>query len=163
MPRIWISIGSNIHAEANVRGAVKALREIFGDALLSPVYETAAVGFAGPPFLNLVAGFATDLPPEEVIRILGGIEARFGRVRGDKQFDSRTLDLDLLTYGDEASTVDGKRLPRDEILKYAFVLKPLADIAADERHPIDGRSYSELWTAFEGDRTGLTPIDCRLD
>jgi 2-amino-4-hydroxy-6-hydroxymethyldihydropteridine diphosphokinase len=131
MQRIWISIGSNIDAAANVRDAVAALREIFGDAMLSPVYETAAVGFTGPHFLNLVAGFTTSLPAAEVVQVLGRIEARFGR-------------------------------QRDEILEYAFVLKPLADVAPKERHPVDGRTYAELWAAFEGDRTGMSSIDFDL-
>ena len=162
MQRIWISIGSNIDAAANVRDAVAALREIFGDAMLSPVYETAAVGFTGPHFLNLVAGFTTSVPAAEVVQVLGRIEARFGRQRDEKKFDSRTLDLDLLTYGDEVVTASGKRLPRDEILEYAFVLKPLADVAPKERHPVDGRTYAELWAAFEGDRTGMSSIDFDL-
>lgn len=155
MPRIWVSIGSNIDAEANVRGAVGALREVFGDAVLSPVYETAAVGFEGPPFLNLVAGFRTGLPASRVMQILARIEARFGRERSAKKFDSRTLDLDLLVYGNAPLIVNGKRLPRDEILEYAFVLKPLADVAPAERHTVDGRTYAELWAAYEGDRSGI--------
>ena len=162
MQRIWISIGSNIEAEANVRGAVRALRRVFGEAALSPVYRTAAVGFAGPPFLNLVAGFETDLPAEEVMLALSQIEERFGRTRGDRRFDSRTLDLDLLTYGNETLTVNGKHLPRAEILEYGFVLKPLADVAPLERHPEDGRRYAEHWAAFRGDRNGMTRVDCDL-
>lgn len=155
MPRIWISLGSNIDAETNVRTAVRALRKAFGEALLSPVYRTAAVGFDGPAFLNLVAGFDTDRAPEEVLGILSDIEHRLGRVRGPKRFDSRTIDLDLLTYGDQALNVEGKELPRGEILEYAFVLRPLAEVAPREHHPVDGRTYAELWETFEGDRNGM--------
>ena len=163
MPRIWISIGSNIDAEANIHGALKVLKRAFGDAVLSPVYETTAVGFEGPPFLNLVAGFVTDEPPENVMRVLNETEAEFGRIRGEGKFDSRTIDLDLLTYGAETLTVNGKHLPRDEILKYAFVLRPLADAAPEDRHPADGRTYGDLWAAFGGDRSGMSLIAYRFD
>lgn len=163
MPRIWISIGSNIHAEANISGALNCLRQAFGDATLSPVYETAAVGFDGPPFLNLVAGFVTDDPPDTVMRLLSETEQAFGRVRSEGKLDSRTIDLDLLTYGADTLTVNGKHLPRDEILKYAFVLRPLADVAPGERHPVDGRSFGDIWAAFDGDRSGISATDFRFD
>jgi len=156
VPRIWISIGSNIDAEANVLAAVTALKAAFGAPLLSPVYRTAAIGFEGPPFLNLVAGFDTDLPPGQVLSTLAGIEDSLGRRRGPDRFDSRTVDLDLLTYGDQTLSIAGKELPRDEILDYAFVLKPLADVAPGEHHPVDGRTYRELWRAFTGKRDGMT-------
>ena len=159
MPRAWISIGSNIDAHNNVAGAIRELRKTFGDVMLSPVYEARAVGFDGPAFVNLVAGIETELPAAEVARRLGDIEARFGRVRGEAAFSSRTLDLDLLTYGNTASSVNGKPLPREDILKYAFVLRPLAEVAPNERHAMDGRTYAEIWSAFGGDTTGLKPVD----
>jgi len=159
VPRIWISIGSNIDADANVRTAIADLRSALGEALLSPVYRTRAVGFDGPPFLNLVAGFDTHLGPRAVLRTLDDIEHRLGRVRGPDRFDSRTIDLDLLTYGDQVLSIDGQELPRDEILEYAFVLKPLADVSPDERHPGDGRTYRDLWRDFHGDRQGMERVE----
>ena len=159
MPRAWISIGSNIDAHSNVAGAIRELRRAFGDIMLSPVYEARAVGFDGPAFVNLVAGIETELPAADVAHLLGGIEDRFGRVRGEAAFSSRTLDLDLLTYGNTASSVNGKPLPREDILKYDFVLIPLAEVAPAERHAVDGRTYAELWSAFDGDTTGLKPVD----
>ena len=158
MPRIWISIGSNIDAEANVRAAVDALRNIFGEIVCHPSTAPQPVGFDGPPFLNLVAGFDTRSPAGEVLRSLGRIEDSLGRVRGPERFDSRTIDLDLLTYGDAILSVDGHALPRDEILEYAFVLRPLADVAPAERHPVDGRTYAELWRDFAGDREGMEMV-----
>ena len=161
MPRIWISIGSNMDAEANVGAAIGALRDALGEPRLSPVYRTDAVGFEGPPFLNLVAGFDTGLQPEKVFDILAGIETRLGRRRGSERFDSRTIDLDLLTYDDQVLRIAGKELPRDEILEYAFVLRPLADVAPDERHPVDGRTYAELWQAFDGERSGMEAVSMK--
>lgn len=146
MRRCWISLGSNRAREASIRGGVKQLREAFGSLVLSSVYETDAEGFDGEPFLNLVAGVDTRLGVGEIRAILRRIEAANGRERGEGRFASRTLDLDLLTYGDAAGEIDGYRIPRDEILRYAFVLGPLADVAPDERHPTAGLSYKRLWS-----------------
>lgn len=143
--RCWISLGSNLEREVSIRGGIQGLRQAFGELILSPVYETEAEGFDGQPFLNLVAGIKTELRVSEIRAILRRIEAEQGRERGGERFAPRTLDLDLLTYGDQAGEIDGYLIPRDEILRYAFVLCPLADVAPDERHPTDGRCYAELW------------------
>ncbi|TVQ86921.1 MAG: 2-amino-4-hydroxy-6-hydroxymethyldihydropteridine diphosphokinase [Chromatiaceae bacterium] len=143
--RCWISLGSNIDREASLRGAVADLRRAFGDLVLSPVYESAAVGASAPPYLNLVAGIETALPVVTIVTRLRAIEQAHGRLRGPDRFAARTLDLDLLTYGDQAGVIDGLHLPRDEILAYPFVLGPLADVAPAERHPQLGRSYRSLW------------------
>ncbi|MCB1801098.1 MAG: 2-amino-4-hydroxy-6-hydroxymethyldihydropteridine diphosphokinase [Gammaproteobacteria bacterium] len=152
MPRVWVSIGSNIDRETNIRGGIAALRELFGELVVSPVYEAEAVGFEGDAFLNLVAGFYSELPPARLHGLMRAIEARFGRERSGEKFSARTLDIDVLTYGDQVTDEGGKQLPRDEILRYAFVLAPLADVAGDEPHPESGRTYAELWQAFEGSR-----------
>lgn len=145
MPRIWVSVGSNIEREPNVRAALAELRAKFGELLVSPVYEAQAVGFDGPPFFNLVVGLDSELPPAMLHRLMREIEARHGRDRGGAKVASRTLDLDVLTYGDEVTEEGGKPLPRDEILEYAFVLAPLADVAGGERHPVLGERYADLW------------------
>lgn len=153
MPRVWVSVGSNIDREACIRGGIDALRELFGELVISPVYEAEAIGFQGDAFLNLVVGFYSELPPATLHGLMRAIEARFGRERGGEKFSSRTLDLDVLTYGDLVTDEGGKQLPRDEILRYAFVLAPLADVAGDECHPQSGRRYSDLWQAFDGARS----------
>ena len=160
MPRVWISVGSNIDRERSVRAALRELQQLFGDLVLSPIYETEAVGFDGDAFLNLVVGVDTARAPGELHTLLRDIEASHGRRRSGVRFDARTLDLDVLTYGDAVTGEGGKQLPRDEILKYAFVLGPLADVAPDERHPEDGRSYRELWRDFSGsDRDAMVRLD----
>jgi 2-amino-4-hydroxy-6-hydroxymethyldihydropteridine diphosphokinase len=144
MLRCWLSIGSNQNREASIRGAVADLRSAFGDLILSRVYETPAEGFAGEPFLNLVAGIDTNMSVGEIDRTLRAIEDTHGRLRGSDKFAPRTLDIDLLTYGQATGTLDGRQLPRDEILRYAFVLGPLAEVAPDEVHPGVGRSFRDL-------------------
>jgi 2-amino-4-hydroxy-6-hydroxymethyldihydropteridine diphosphokinase len=145
MPRVWVSVGSNIDRERHTRAALEELRAMFGDLIVSPLYEARAVGFEGDAFFNLVVGFDTELPPSRLHELLRGIESHNGRVRGGEKLAPRTIDLDLLTYGDALTDEGGKRLPRDEILHYAFVLAPLADVAGDERHPQLGDTYRSLW------------------
>lgn len=160
MPRVWVSIGSNIDRERNIRAALSDLRESFGELVVSPVYETQAVGFEGDAFFNLVVGFDSPLAPRELHAKLREIETRHGRKRSGGKISARTLDLDLLTYGDAVTDDGGKALPRDEILRYAFVLAPLADVAGAERHPALGETYRDLWQRFA--KTNREPLR-RLD
>lgn len=112
------------------------------------MYESPAKGFSGPPFLNLVLSFRTDETPETILKVLSGLEAVAGRDRSAGKFSSRTLDLDLLLYGDRIDAA--LKLPHPDIERYAFVLKPLADLAPDLRHPATGATLSELWRSFAG-------------
>lgn len=142
--QVFLSLGSNIDRDHNIRAGLDALALRFGQIGLSPVYESEAVGFNGEPFLNLVVVLYTDVSVGELAQALRDIEADHGRVRGEKKFSSRTLDIDILTYADKAGEFDGVTLPRDEIVKHAFVLKPLADLAPDARYPLTGESYAAL-------------------
>lgn len=145
MTRVWLSLGSNIEREKHIRAALRALRERFGALVVSPVYDSAAVGFAGNAFLNLVVGIDTTLSVGELAAWLRALEDAHGRVRErGRQFNDRTLDIDILTYGNLAGTHDGIELPRAEIVKHAFVLRPLVDVAGDESHPLLGVTYREL-------------------
>ncbi|MDI9246580.1 2-amino-4-hydroxy-6-hydroxymethyldihydropteridine diphosphokinase [Marinobacter sp. CHS3-4] len=149
MPRVYISIGSNIEREKHVRCALDALQHWFGELALSSVYESEAVGFDGEPFFNLVVGVQTDLSVSELSVRFKQLEADNGRRRDVPKFSGRTLDLDILTYDDEVGQVDGVELPRGEILENAFVLRPLAELAPDDCHPSTGRSYARLWQSYD--------------
>ncbi|HEV2112107.1 MAG TPA: 2-amino-4-hydroxy-6-hydroxymethyldihydropteridine diphosphokinase [Gammaproteobacteria bacterium] len=157
MTEVFVGIGSNVRPEEHVRQAVKLMRERFGGLRLSPVYRTKAVGFEGDDFLNLVAAFDTGLAAAELNAALDEIELRCGRQRGAARFAPRTLDLDLLLHGERVDPA--LRLPRKEILQYAFVLKPLMELAGVHRHPESGMTYKEHWARFQGDRGGLTAVE----
>lgn len=163
MPRVYLSLGSNIDRDAHLRAALQELEERYGPLLISTVYESEAVGFAGDNFYNLVVGLDTDLAVGELAAELRAIEAAHGRERGGPRFAPRTLDIDILTYGNACGEIDGIHLPRDEILKNAFVLRPLADIAPNDRHPETVRPYAEHWEAYDHSRQKLWPIDFPLD
>jgi 2-amino-4-hydroxy-6-hydroxymethyldihydropteridine diphosphokinase len=159
MAEVTLSLGSNIDRHHHIRAGLAALRENFGPIELSPVYESEAVGFDGEPFLNLVARIETDLSVGELSERLRAIEAEHGRVRGEAKYASRTLDIDILTYDDRVGVIDGVELPRGEILKHAFVLKPLADLLPEGVHPTEGRTYRELLAERDFSGQGLWPIE----
>lgn len=159
MPRVFVSIGSNIDPEQHVCSCLRALRARFGALALSTVYRTAAVGFDGDDFLNLVAAFDTDEAVDTVFKALHRIEDEHGRTRTEGRFKARTLDLDLLLYGDLVISTERYRLPRNEITRYAFVLKPLVELAADLRHPIEGKTIAELWRAFDASAEQMQAVE----
>lgn len=159
MAKIYISLGSNIDRELNTREGVRALRQRFGELELSAVYESEAVGFEGDAFLNMVIACDTDEDVHVVNKALSEIEDNNGRDRSGPKFSSRTLDLDLLLYDDLVINEKGLVLPRDEILKNAFVLWPLAEIAPALIHPIAKQSYTALWQAFDKSKEKLKPIE----
>ncbi len=158
MATIFISLGSNIEREKNTRAGITALKQAFGALRLSSVYESEAVGFAGDAFYNMVIGCEVDTPVFETNQILRDIEDINGRDRSGPKFSSRTLDLDLLLYDDLIINENGLQLPRAEILKNAFVLWPLAEIAGKLKHPETGQSYAELWSAFDKTKENIEPV-----
>ncbi|HEC19517.1 MAG TPA: 2-amino-4-hydroxy-6-hydroxymethyldihydropteridine diphosphokinase [Gammaproteobacteria bacterium] len=159
MPRVFVGIGSNIDRERSIRAGVADLRQHFGELQLSSVYESEAVGFEGDAFYNLVAAFDIADSIEQVVAVLAEIEDRHGRVRNGERFAPRTLDIDLLLYGDAVITADNYHVPRDEIPRYAFVLWPLAELAPQAVHPELGETYSVLWEKFDKRNQHLRPIE----
>jgi 2-amino-4-hydroxy-6-hydroxymethyldihydropteridine diphosphokinase len=143
-----VSIGSNIEPLRYIRIGLADMQQQFGALTLSSVYESEAVGFEGDNFYNLVAGFNTCMAVQTVANILRIIEKNNDRKRSCERFSARTLDLDVLLYDD----LIVKEVPRDDILKYAFVLLPLAEIAPDVKHPVTKQRLGDLAQAF--DKTG---------
>ncbi len=145
MATVYVGLGSNVDRANRIRQAVGALRQRFGEIQLSPVYDSAAVGFDGSNFLNLVAAFESPLEVEAVAAAFRSIEDELGRDRSLPKYASRPIDIDILLYGDLVLDVPGICVPRPEILVNAFVLKPLQDIAPMRLHPQTGQSYASHW------------------
>ena len=160
---VYISIGSNVDPKDNIRIAVRAMRQVFGDLRLSPVYRSAAVGFKGEDFLNLVAGFDTEKTVEEVFDEAREIENNQGRDRNQPRFSARSIDLDILLYDSEVIDLPGLCIPRHEILQSAHVLKPLQDLIADTLHPVTGESYADLWRKLSVNAPRLDVVEIELN
>ena len=168
--RAYLTLGSNVDPERNLSAGLALLRP-HGLAAASSVYETAAVGTCeGLPFLNAAVMVITDHPPEEFkLGVCRRIEAQLGRVRdpGDK-FAPRTIDLDIALWDDAVLDVQGSPVPDPDILRHLYVARPLADLAPDLVHPVDGRTLAEIAAALAASapqaglpklRVGLTGWD----
>ncbi len=156
---VFVSAGSNMDPEHHLRAACSRLADEFGPLSRSSVYRTRAVGFDGDDFLNLIVSFSTDSDVSSIQKTLDEIEASAGRVRSGESLAPRTLDLDLLLYGSQVLDEPTFRVPRADILQYAFVLAPIAELAPDLRHPVDGHTMRELWSAFEDGNQGIRRLD----
>ncbi|ELQ17103.1 2-amino-4-hydroxy-6-hydroxymethyldihydropteridine pyrophosphokinase [Xanthomonas translucens DAR61454] len=147
MTIVLLSLGSNVRPQQHLSAAIAALRQRFGPIVVSPTYRTAAVGFDGPSFLNNAVSLHTEWELEVLCAWLHALEDAHGRDRSGPRFSNRALDIDMVFYGDRIVEGPGHlRIPRPE-LRHAFVLKPLADIAADFVDPLSGRSLGALWQA----------------
>jgi len=162
MSLVYLGIGSNVNVENNIRAGMLALRQSFGAIGLSPVYRSTAVGFSGDDFINLVARIDTDMQPLELKEFLNGLEDRHGRRRDLPKFSDRTLDVDILMYDDLYLHCPALVLPRPEILHYAHVLRPLADLAPALVHPVTRQLIGDHWSNFGGDRASLGAVDFAL-
>ncbi|MCA1779741.1 MAG: 2-amino-4-hydroxy-6-hydroxymethyldihydropteridine diphosphokinase [Xanthomonadaceae bacterium] len=150
---VYLGLGSNVDARRNLASGLDALKRRFGQVLCSPLYQSKAVGFDGSDFLNACCLVHTELDPEALKAWLTALEDRHGRQRDLPKFADRTLDIDILLHGDHAGRFGKLELSRGEILKYAHVLKPLADLAPERQHPRSGKTFAEHWREFNGDRT----------
>lgn len=148
MPKVFLGLGTNIDRDRSMRAGLAALRALDQALVVSPMYKSEAVGFDGAPFYNCVVQLRTELALTELVAELKIIEDANGRNRAAKPGDEKGLDIDVLTYGDLVGEFDGAILPRSDILRYAHVLRPLADIAPDSFLPGTSIRFQTLWHDF---------------
>ncbi|HKB60271.1 MAG TPA: 2-amino-4-hydroxy-6-hydroxymethyldihydropteridine diphosphokinase [Gallionellaceae bacterium] len=154
MARAFVSVGSNIEPEIHVRQALALIAVRTHLAAISTVYLTDPLGRPEQdPYYNCVLEIATDLPPLEVKRtLLQAIENKLGRVRRQDKYAPRTIDLDLIVYGDLILDEDGLKLPDPEIMKRPFLALPLAELAPGWVLAGSNRRIEEVAAALSADR-----------
>lgn len=159
MPEVYVAAGGNVEPRARLAQAVALLREAWPTLRVSSAYQNAAVGFEGEDFINLVAAFSTDESLAKVLERLHAIEAECGRARDAPKWAPRAMDLDVLLYGDEVGTFPGAILPRPDLLKRAYMLGPLAELAPALVHPTRGITIAELWRDFDHAAHAMTRVE----
>lgn len=158
MTTLALSIGSNIDAHSNIQAALHALNLEFENIRISTTYESQSVGFDGDNFLNLVVLADTNKGLDDVTTFLKELEDRLGRDRLLTRFSGRTMDIDILLYGNESGMFCGIELPRPEVTKNAYVLQPLSELLPDMVHPSTGMSYLKLWKEYDKSKQRLWAI-----
>jgi 2-amino-4-hydroxy-6-hydroxymethyldihydropteridine diphosphokinase len=151
-----IGLGSNLgDRRSNLSAAVRALSRSGSVLAVSPLYETVPVGPPQPEYLNAAVRLSTELGPRELLGRLLSIERATGRERRER-WGPRTLDLDLLWASGVVVAEQGLTVPHPELLRRAFALVPLLDVAPDARDPASHELYSEV--AERLDRTGVREL-----
>ena len=122
--KFYLSLGSNINAEANIILAIEKLQKILDNSEYSSVHQTKAEGFEGDDFLNLVVSGDAELSFDELNKKLKDIEDEAGRNRDAPKFSARTLDIDIVLQIDDEEII----FESDEVTKYSFVSEPLKEL-----------------------------------
>ncbi len=155
---MFVAAGSNVRPRHYLRRALAALVAAYPDLVVSPAYANRAVGFDGPDFINLVVGFSTGETLDAVIDRLRAIENDCDRPRDAPKWAPRSMDLDILLYGDEIGSFPGAVLPRPDLLRRPYMLGPLAELAPAVVHPLERRTIGELWADVDAARHALRPV-----
>ena len=156
MSIVYLGLGSNLgNREANLRAALQGLWRMGRVEAVSSLYETEPVGGpAQPPFYNAACRWETALEPWPLLHFLQGLEHELGRRPGEERWAPRPIDLDVLLYGDRIVGEEGLTIPHPRLAERPFVLAPLAEIAADARHPVEGKTIAELLAAAGTEEIG---------
>ncbi len=157
---VYVAAGSNVNPIANLCAALQDLSRHYA-LRISPAYRNQAVGFDGDDFVNLVVGFDTTDSLDDVIGHLHEAEAHCGRPRNAPKWEPRTMDLDLLLYGDVVSEWQGRKLPRPDLLKRPYMLRPMAELAPEVVHPVLGKTMRVLWSELAGDTHEMKRVELR--
>jgi 2-amino-4-hydroxy-6-hydroxymethyldihydropteridine diphosphokinase len=162
MKDVYVAAGSNVEPEKNLARACQEIANTWPGVRFSQAYRNRSVGFEGPDFINMVLGFRTDDSIESVLARLRDIEILCGRPRNAPKWASRTIDLDVLLFGDRVEKTADYTLPRPDLLKRPYMLGPMAEIASGVKHPLAGITIGELWQEFDRDAHSMSPVNITL-
>jgi 2-amino-4-hydroxy-6-hydroxymethyldihydropteridine diphosphokinase len=156
--RAYVAAGSNIDPVRNLLRALDELARGHPELRVSPAYRNPAAGFEGEDFVNLVVEIEARGPVRALLTELHAIEELCGRPRFAPKWAPRAMDLDVLLFGDRIADEPDLKLPRPDLVRRAYMLKPMTDLAPDLRHPTLGRTMAELWRGFNAAAHPLIPI-----
>ena len=159
----YVSGGSNVDAGHNLVLAARALTARHPGARYSRCYRNQAVGFEGPDFINFVVELPVAGDPSLLKGELECVETQCGRRRDAPKWAPREMDLDILLFGDLVQDTPGLVLPRPDLLRWGFMLGPLAELAPELIHPVAGERMAELWAKLEPASPALVPIELDLN
>ncbi len=145
----FLGIGSNINRIKNINSCLAFITHSFSNTHISPTYQSPSYGFKGHDFYNLVVKIETVFQPHELKLWLQNLEDFHGRDRHKPRYSNRTLDIDLLLCDDLIIDDALVQIPRREILKRKYVLKPLQDLAPNLIHPVAQKRLAVLWQALD--------------
>lgn len=149
MTKAAVSLGSNFDAKQNLKIALQALCNIFPNIKISKSYQTKPVGLITQDFINLVVLVDTNLQIDEFFAICKKVEALVPpqKQKGNGAY-TRALDLDILIFGDFCDSFENHKLPRPDLLKHNFALRPLAEIYPHGILPETNKTFAQLWLEF---------------
>ena len=159
MTAVYVAAGSNVEPIANLRRALGVLAAHYPGLRVSRAWRNRAVGFEGDDFVNLAVGFETGDDVRAVLGRLHEAEAACGRARNAPKWAPRSMDLDILLYGDLVCDAPGLVLPRPDLLRRAYMLGPMAELAPDLVHPLERATMAELWSRFDRDAHPMKTVD----
>jgi len=145
MSRVFLGVGANLSPEQNIPAGLRRLADDVEIVAVSPCYRSPAVGFDGPAFINLVVEVNTELSVAGLNCALKIIEREFGRLPDAQKYSDRALDIDILVVDDLSGDIDGVSLPRTDIWRYAFVLRPLLDLWPEGMCPKNCAPLADYW------------------
>jgi len=161
MPRLYLGLGSNLEPARHLRQALDGLTRFLGPLEVSPAYHSLPFGgLDQAPYANLVAAADCLQPPRELLQALLQLEAQMGRVRTGQRWASRSIDIDILLYGDWVIAEPGLTIPHYDLGQRDFFLQPLLDLVPDLCHPQSGVRLAALLAALPPEtKTNLQPFD----
>jgi 2-amino-4-hydroxy-6-hydroxymethyldihydropteridine diphosphokinase len=147
--KVYLSLGSNLDKQKNIKSCLNYLSSSFNNILISPIYQSPSFGFEGNDFYNLVVKIETCFELKALKLWLMKLEDLHGRDRSKPRYSNRTLDIDILLFNTLVVDDSFIVIPRPEILTQAYVLKPLTDIASQLNHPQTYKSFSQHWNEIK--------------
>jgi 2-amino-4-hydroxy-6-hydroxymethyldihydropteridine diphosphokinase len=159
----YVSGGSNLDADSHLPQAARELKARYPGARFSRCYRNKSVGFDGPDFINFVVELPVVGQAFALREYLQRIERLCGRPDAAPRWAPRTMDLDLLLFGNQVIDEQGLKVPRPDLTRWAFMLGPLAELAPGLVHPVAQKTIGELWQHFDSQAHPLVPVALDLN